>query len=186
MRRILAAVMLALAPAAALSPAVLPAPAAAEDAEVLELKATKAFETLFAQVPGARELAREAEGVLMMPEITKAGLIVGGAYGEGVLRVNGTTVDYYSVAAASIGLQAGAQRSSQAIFFMTTGALERFRRADGWTISADAEVTLPPEGRAANLSSQTAQQPVVAVTFGQSGILAGVSMAGAKYSRIVR
>jgi|OM-RGC.v1.017658437 Uncharacterized conserved protein len=191
MRRTLAALALALAPVAPgllVAPAALlaPAPAAAEDAEIIEIRVRRGFETLYATVPGARELAAQAKGVLMMPEITKAGLIVGGSYGEGALRVNGSTVDYYSVASASIGLQAGAQRSSQAVFFMTEEALERFRRSDGWNLSADAEVTLPPGGEALSASTATAQKPIIALTFGQKGILAGVSMAGAKYSRIVR
>jgi lipid-binding SYLF domain-containing protein len=121
-----------------------------------------------------------------MPEITKAGLLLGGSYGEGALRVNGTTVGYWSVAAASFGLQAGVQKTSQALFFMTTNALERFRRADGWELGAGAEVTVPKDGLTLEVNTTVTNKPVIAMTFGQDGFMAGVSFEGAKYSPIVR
>lgn len=157
---------------------------ATEAAEVIDLRVKHARERLAETVPGARELLSRAKGVLIVPGITKAGLLVGGAYGEGALQVNGATVGYYSVGAASFGLQAGAQRFDQALFFMTTSALERFRRSEGWEIGADAEVTVPDKGLSTGLTTTTARNPVIAVTFGQEGLMAGVSLEGAKYTRI--
>ena len=95
-----------------------------------------AMDQLFKQVPGAQDLYNRSNGVLIMPEVTKAGLIVGGAYGEGALLINGNTVGYYSVAAASIGFQIGVQQTKHALFFLTQAALEKFRRADGWELGA--------------------------------------------------
>lgn len=161
-------------------------PAMAEDAVVIDTKVSRSLDQLFAKVPGSQELYNKAKGVLVMPDVTKAGLLVGGSYGEGLLNVNGSTVGYYSVASASFGLQAGVQSTKHAIFFMTTDALEKFRRADGWELGADAEFTVPGDGINANISTTTTQNPVIAIVFGQDGFMAGASLEGAKYSPIVR
>lgn len=158
--------------------------AAAEDAEVIDLRVTHAEKRMMETVAGARELLSRAKGVLIIPGITKAGLLVGGAYGEGALKIGEATVGYYSVGAASFGLQAGVQKFDQALFFMTTGALEKFRRSSGWEMGADAEVVNIDSGMAASLSTTTTQAPVISVTFGQEGLMAGVSLEGAKYTKL--
>lgn len=169
-----------------LSAAAVATPAYATTGAQIDARANRALEQLFLTVPHARELHDNAKGVLIMPRVMKAGLLLAGAYGEGALRVGGQTVGYYSVAAASIGFQIGVQSTSHALFFMTDAALERFRRADGWTIGADAEFTVPGDGLNFGVTSQTQRAPVVAVVFGQDGILIGASIEGAKYSPIQR
>jgi len=163
-----------------------PQMAAAADRDVIEAKVSLAFRELYDTVPGARELAGRAKGVLMMPDVTKGGFIVGGSYGEGALKIDGQTADYYSVAAASIGLQAGLQSSKPALFFLTDAALKKFHAKDGWEVGADAEVTVLDSGANLGVDTTSYQNPVVAVVFGQSGILAGASIEGAKYSLIKR
>jgi len=177
----------------------LPRSARAAPAEVIEARVGLALEELYREVPGAGELAARARGMLVMPRVVKGGFILGGSYGEGALRVNtatedeapaggayGPTAAYYSVAAASLGLQAGVQESRHVLFFLTTGALERFRRSDGWEIGADAEVTMLDKGVSLGLDSTAFQRPVVGFVFGESGLLLGASLEGAKYSRIDR
>ncbi|MEO1774346.1 MAG: YSC84-related protein [Pseudomonadota bacterium] len=165
--------------------------AAAAEAEVIDRRVDVALRTLYTEVPGTRELASRAQGILVMPKIVKGGFIVGASYGEGSLRLNtadglGTTAQYYSLGAASVGFQAGIQEASQALFFLSRDALEQFRRADGWEAGADAEVTLVAAGANLGVDSTVTQQPIVAFVFGQSGLLAGASIEGAKYTRIVR
>lgn len=139
---------------------------------------------LFDRYPGTRDLASRAAGVLYMPLITEAGLVWGGAYGRGALRIQGATVDYYSAAKASFGLQAGAQQYAHALFFMTQPALEEFRRSKGWAASADLRYATPEEG--ATIGKATTEiDPVVALVFGQQGLIAGASLAGVKYTRII-
>lgn len=162
------------------------AQARADSAAAIEAKVNRALEQLLATVPGARELNETAKGVLIMPDVVKAGLLLGGAYGEGALRVDGATVSYYSLAAASFGLQIGVQSTKQALFFMTDASLAQFRAAKGWEIGADAEVTFPGEGLRSGLDSTSHAAPVIGVVFGQDGILAGVSVQGGKYTPIVR
>ena len=98
----------------------------------------------------------------------------------------GPTVAYYSVAAASIGLQAGVQETSHVLFFLTDEALGRFRRADGWEIGADAEITALDKAVNLGVDSTRFDKPVVAIVFGGSGLMVGASLEGAKYSAISR
>ncbi|MEO1614125.1 MAG: YSC84-related protein [Pseudomonadota bacterium] len=160
--------------------------AQADSAAEIDADVDFATDKLYASVPGAKELAARARGVLIMPDVVKGGLIVGGSYGEGALRIGGVTDGYYSVAAASVGYQIGVQTTSHALFFMTEEALNGFRNSSGWELGADAEFTVPGDGISVNLDSTTARNPVIAVIFAQDGLLAGASLEGAKYTRIAR
>lgn len=160
--------------------------ARADSAATIDARVRRALEELRATVPGSADLLALAKGVLVMPEILEGGLIVGGAYGEGALLVGDQTVGYYSLAAASLGLQLGVQSSRQALLFMTDDALERFRRADGWQAGLDAQVTVPGDGLATFVNTTAQPAPVIAIVFGQDGLMAGAAVEGAKYSRIER
>lgn len=146
----------------------------------------QAFNFLYSNVEGARALGDKAVGILMMPVISKVGVIgPGGSYGRGALRVGGATVDYYSATAATFGVQLGVQQYSNALFFMTEEALSDFRRSAGWTLGADAEYAVSNEGGSLSVDTTTALSPVIAVVFGQAGLLAGATVEGNKYNRIV-
>ena len=145
--------------------------------------ATRDF--LFTTYPGTRDLASKSHGILWMPLITEAGLFFGGAYGQGALRLGDVTVDYYSVARATVGPQIGAQQYAHALFFLTPEALTDFRRADGWAVGADVRYATPERGGAAGIDTTTTSAPVIAVVFGQSGLIAGATLAGSKYTRII-
>lgn len=160
--------------------------AQAESKAVIDIKVREALKELYATVPGTEELAGQAKGVLVMPDIIKGGFVVGGAYGEGALLIGMEPVQYYNFAAASFGFQAGVQSTKQALFFMTEGALVKFRNAKGWEIGADAEVTFPGEGANLGVDTTRNRSPIVGFVFGQDGLLAGASIEGGKYTRIDR
>ncbi len=144
--------------------------------------ATRDF--LETRYPGTKELAGKAYGILYMPLITEAGFGVGGSFGRGALRINGVTVDYYSAAKASVGFQIGAQQYAHALFFMTQPALADFRRSNGWTAGADLKYATPEQG--GNIGTDTTQlDPVIPFVFGQSGLIAGATLSGTKYTRII-
>lgn len=144
--------------------------------------ATRNF--LFSTYPGTSDLAARASGVLYMPLITEAGFGIGGGYGRGALRVGGTTVDYYSATRATFGLQIGAQQYAHALFFMTETALGQFRRSPGWAVGADVRYATPQQG--ASLGKETTElEPVIALVFGQQGLIAGATLAGVKYNRVI-
>ncbi|MDS9467654.1 YSC84-related protein [Paracoccus sp. MBLB3053] len=135
--------------------------------------------------PGVSGMVQNAKGVLYMPLMTEAGFGVGGAYGQGALRINNVTVDYYSATQASVGFQIGAQQYAHVLIFQTDAALSDFRRANGWVAEADAYYALPTRGLSLGTDTITAQQPVVAMVFGQSGLMAGAAIAGTKYNRVI-
>jgi lipid-binding SYLF domain-containing protein len=130
-------------------------------------------------VPGTADLASRAQGLLVIPDITSVGLFAGGAYGEGALMVgpNRAIVDYYSLSAVSLGFQIGASNYNQALFFMTTEALQDFRVSDGWELGAGAAVVVDREGAAAGITTTRINRPIVEVVFGQRGLQVGASLA---------
>lgn len=135
--------------------------------------------------PGTRRLEEVAAGILVMPVITEAGLGIGGSYGRGALRIGPSTVDYYSAAAASAGFQIGAQQYAHVLFFMTPQALAEFRSGPGWAAGANMDYALREDGGALRAETTTSLAPVIAVIFGQAGLMAGATLEGVKYTRII-
>ena len=152
----------------------------------IDKDAKEAMNLLFKIKPDTRSIFDRAAGILIMPSITKASFGIGGSYGEGVLQIKGASVDYYSVASASYGLQLGAIKYSHVLFFMTQEALRDFRTIDGWEVGADAEVTFRDKGYSYGVSSNTITKPIYGIIFGQVGVMVGASLEGAKYSRLIR
>ena len=139
---------------------------------------------LFGFYPGTLNLSRDAKGILYMPLITEVGFGVGGSYGRGALRINDVTVDYYSATRATFGIQIGAQQYAHALFFMTEAALADFRSGNGWAAGADIRYATPDEG--GSIGKETTElDPVIGLVFGQQGLIAGATVSGVKYSRII-
>jgi len=140
---------------------------------------------MYAEYPNTVTLAQKSNGMLIMPLVTEAGLGLGGAYGRGALRVNDATVDYYSVAKASGGLQIGAQQYAHVLFFMTDSALTEFRRSPGWAAGADIEYVISDRGDSLSADTTTVLAPVLAAVFARAGLRVGATLEGSKYTRII-
>ncbi|MDX1786430.1 MAG: YSC84-related protein [Roseovarius sp.] len=153
--------------------------------QTIDARVDTTLNYLYDNYPNTRSLADKSTGMLVMPLVTEAGLGIGGGYGRGALRINGSTVDYYSATKGSVGLQIGAQQFAHVLFFMTEDALSRFRRSSGWAAGADIEYVFKDVAENLRAETTTSIAPVVAVIFGQAGLLAGVSLEGMKYSRII-
>lgn len=136
------------------------------------------------QVKGAKEFREVAKGMLVIPNVTKAAFIIGGQYGQGALKEGGNTVGYYSLAAGSLGYQIGAEKFDLLIIFATDEALKKFKNSEGWEAGVDAAVTLVDTGIDVPASTLVSQHPVVGFVYGQKGLMAGVSIKGAKFTRI--
>lgn len=156
----------------------------AASAAQINRDADAAMRTLYATQPKMRDLGRRARAVLVFPGIIKAGFLIGGQGGDGRLSVGGQTVGYYNIAAASFGLQAGAQSFSYALFFMTESALKYLSDSDGWAIGSGPSVVVLDKGAAANPNSTTLRSDVYAVPFGARGLMAGLGLEGSKITRI--
>ena len=139
---------------------------------------------LYTTVQGSRELVSKARGILVFPSVLQVGFVVGGQYGEGSLRVGGSTVGYYSTISGSFGLQAGAQSKAIIFLFMTQDSLDKFRSSDGWSVGADASVALVKMGANGAVDTTTATAPVEVFILTNAGLMADVSLAGTKVSKL--
>jgi lipid-binding SYLF domain-containing protein len=158
--------------------------ALAATAQEIDREVDLAIEQLYASSPVAKDLAGIAKGVLVFPSVVKAGLIVGGQYGQGALRIDGRTVGYYNTVAASYGLQAGAQEFGYAMFLMNDGALKYLDKSEGWEVGVGPSVVVMDEGMAKSITTSTAKDDIYAFIFGQKGLMAGIGLQGSKITRI--
>lgn len=142
------------------------------------------LDRLYSTVSGSHELVNKARGVLVFPSVLAAGFVVGGEYGEGALRVNGKTVDYYSTVTGSFGLQIGAQSKAIIFLFMTQEALDKFMRSKGWTAGVDASVALIKVGANGMIDLNTATKPVSAIVMTNQGLMANLSVEGTKVTKL--
>ena len=120
-RQIIATAAAALLLLLAVAPHLTPGPQA-RSAKEIDVSVDVALDRFKNEVPGAKEFLQNAKGVLVIPNVIRVGFFLGGEYGEGALRVDGKTVDYYSLAAGSFGLQIGAQSKNVVIVFMDEAA----------------------------------------------------------------
>lgn len=160
--------------------------ASAATAAQLNAQGNAALNRLYAQSDRARRYSRDAKAILVFPKIVKAGFIVGGQGGEGVLFVHGQPAGYYKIGAASFGLQAGGQSFSYALFIMNDSAINYLKKSDGWAIGSGPSVVVVDKGAAMSTTSTTLAKDVYAFPFGQKGLMAGLGLEGSKISRIDR
>jgi lipid-binding SYLF domain-containing protein len=162
------------------------APGSAGTAGEINAGVNATLDRIYRQIPGTRALAAKAAGVLVFPTVIKAGIGVGGEYGEGAMRVGGKTVAYYNTISASVGFQLGAQAKSVIIMFMTTDALASFQRVDGWKVGVDGSVALITVGAGGSFDTEKITSPVVGFILDNKGLMYNLTLEGSKISRISR
>ena len=113
-------------------------------------------------------------------------MVVGGEYGEGVLRIGGYSAGYYSTASGSVGFQLGVQSKSIFIMFMESWALDEFRNSQGWEVGVDGSVALVTLGAGGSIDTTTLQKPIIGFVAGQKGLMFNVTLEGTKLTKIVR
>jgi lipid-binding SYLF domain-containing protein len=153
-------------------------------AQEIDIKVDATLKVFASEVKGATEFLKSAKGVLVFPSVLKAGIGVGGEYGEGALRINGKTVDYYNTAAASIGFQLGVQEKSIVIVFMQDKALANFRDSSGWKAGVDGSVALVEWGKGEDINTIDIQDPIVGFVFGNKGLMFNLTLEGSKFTKI--
>lgn len=156
----------------------------AKTAKEIDVSVDVALEKFYKQVEGAKEFARNAKGILVLPGVIKGAFIIGGEYGEGALRVGGATVGYYNMVSGSFGLQIGGEAKDIIIMFMTQDALKSFRAGQGWEAGVDGNVALIDMGGGKGLSTYTGQDPIVGFVFDAKGLIADISLKGAKFTKL--
>jgi lipid-binding SYLF domain-containing protein len=156
----------------------------AASAAVLEAQANDTLHIFVRQVPGARELANKAAGILVFPSVVKAGFGIGGEYGEGILLNQSQVQGYYNLISASFGFQLGVESRSVIIMFMTQDALDGFERRAGWKVGVDGSVTVITLGVDGSIDTDKVVSPVIAFVLDQTGLMYNLSLEGSKISRI--
>lgn len=155
-----------------------------EEARISDVKVDATLAHLQQTVKDASNLLHKAKGVLVFPDVLEAAFWGGAEYGgDGALRIGGRTVDYYNIAALSFGAQFGAQQKDVVFLFMDSNALQDFRKSTGWTVGLDGKVTLVKVGAEGSITSQTYNEPILAFVVDQKGLIAGVSLEGAKITK---
>jgi lipid-binding SYLF domain-containing protein len=159
-------------------------PTLAASKEEIDAEVRQALSSFHKHTSAGKELEKKAKGVLVFPNVIKAGIGLGGEYGEGALLVDGKTVGYYNVAAASIGLQLGAQARSEIILFMNSKVLSDFRGSSGWKAGVDGSVALATLGAGGAIDSETAKEPIIGFIFSNKGLMYNLSFEGSKITKL--
>ncbi|HSP57875.1 MAG TPA: YSC84-related protein [Halomonas sp.] len=158
--------------------------AATPTATEIDISVANALRKFRNEVAGADDYLREAKGVLVIPDVKKVGFLVAAQWGTGALQVGERTIDYYKMEAGSAGFQAGYQKTNQVFIFFTDDALNKFRSGEGWTVGAEAGLTLVEVGTGVSADTLRNQGAVAAFAFGSEGLMGGWSAKGTKFSRI--
>lgn len=157
----------------------------AKPATALNADVDAAIKKFEKEVDGGAKFLSQVKGYLVFPSVIKAGFIIGGEYGEGALRVDGTTKHFYSMTSASIGYQAGVQEHSVLIAFISEASLNNFIKSDGWEAGVDGAITVADWGKSKDITSISYEKPIVAFIYGAEGLMIGVSVEGTKFQRIL-
>jgi lipid-binding SYLF domain-containing protein len=152
--------------------------------QTIDAGVDQALSQLQREIPTSQGLIASAKGVLVFPSVLTGGFIVGASHGQGALRKAGKTAGYFSTTALSVGLLAGAQSKAVFILFMTEDALARFEASQGWTAGVDGSVALITVGAAAQVTTQTGQQPIVGFVLTNAGLMANLSLDGTRIARL--
>jgi lipid-binding SYLF domain-containing protein len=160
------------------------APSFARTKAEIDASADSAVSRFYTLDPQNKELAHKAAGILIFGRVTKGGAGVAGEFGEGVLRVNGKTVDYYSVTSGSVGLTLGVAHHSEVILFMTRDSLDKFQNTADWAVGADASFALVKQGSGGQYDTATLGKPILGFIFHEKGLLGDLSFEGSKITKI--
>jgi len=161
-------------------------PAQAASKGEINAYVSEALDKFYKSSPAGKSLAAKSKGMLIFPRVYKAGIGIGGEYGEGALRIGGSNVAYYSTASASICPQLGAQRKAQIILFMTSDALKKFRDSKGWEAGVDGSVAIATFGAGGDIDSKTAQKPIIGFIFSNEGLMYNLNLEGSKITQLHR
>jgi len=160
--------------------------AMAEPASVIEAKSNEALKQFYKEVKGSKEFLSKVKGYLVFPSVIKAGFVVGGEYGEGVLRINGESKFYYSMTAGTLGFQAGVQQSSYILAFVSQAALDNFIKSDGWEAGVNGAITLAKWNAEEDITSLSYEKPIYAFVFNAKGLMYNLNLKGTKFTKLNR
>ena len=136
------------------------------------------------EIQGSQGYLDGARGVLVIPRMIKAGVVLGMEYGEGALIVDDIKVQYYRAFSTSLGIQLGVGAKDLVILFFDDEAMDDFIYSSGWQAGVDGAVALWTMGAGGSIDTTESQDPIVGFVFGHKGLIAGVSLEGTKFTKI--
>jgi len=159
--------------------------AAGEEEQVLVDKAKEAVQLIRSDPDYKKmnELLARSHGAMVVPELVKAGFILGGEGGRAVLLrrddQNGqwTYPAFYDFGGGSIGLQAGIQKSQVILVFMTKKGLE-LAMTDKMKFGADASIVVATIGGGAEAATTTNLDADIYAFAKSEGLFGGISLEG--------
>ena len=128
-------------------------------------------------------LLENAEAIAVIPSVYKAGFVVGGRYGKGVVSVRddqGTWQNpiFIVLAGGSVGWQIGAQATDLVLVFKKRKNVEAIKQGK-FTLGADAAVAAGPVGRKAEAATDIKLESEIYSYSRSRGLFAGISLEGA-------
>lgn len=129
-----------------------------------------------------RELLERAQAIAVFPNVVKAGFIIGGRGGDGVVArrtPNGWSAPvFYNIGGASFGAQIGAQKTDYIMLFMNEGAL-RDLLDDKLEFEGNLSVAAGPVGRTAGAGTNLTADAGILIYSRSKGLFAGATIGGA-------
>ena len=156
----------------------------AKSSTEIDASIESAIERFTYEIQGGQTYLDGARGILVIPKMIKAGLVLGVEYGEGALVVDNIKVQYYRAFSGSLGLQLGIGSKDLIILFYDDEAMDDFIYSSGWQVGVDGSVAILDMGAGGSLDSTEAQDPIVGFVFGHKGLIAGLSLEGTKFTKI--
>jgi lipid-binding SYLF domain-containing protein len=132
------------------------------------------------------ELLQSAHAIVVVPDVLKAGFVIGGRRGEGVMSVksrDGTwsNPSFINLTGGSVGFQAGVSSTDVVLVFRTERGVDSIVHGK-FTVGADASAAAGPVGRTAQASTD-AQLKAEIYSYSRSrGLFAGVALDGSVLS----
>jgi lipid-binding SYLF domain-containing protein len=154
------------------------AQASPEDQAALVAEATARLQQMQTADPALGALLQRGSGYALFPNVGKAGLIVGGAHGWGVVYERGQHIGYSALTQASVGLQAGVESFSELLVFETKDALERFKAGE-FGLAADASAVVLKSGAATNANFVNG---VAVMVHPLSGVMVAAAIGGQQFT----
>ncbi|MDQ7086244.1 MAG: YSC84-related protein [Sulfurovum sp.] len=153
---------------------------------VLDAQIKEALIAFEEEIPGGNTFIANAKGYMIFPQVIKAGFVIGGEHGEGILIENNSSIpkSYYSMTSASIGLQAGAQTTTYVIVFTTAQMLHSFKVSNGIEGSIDGSIAIAKWGKGKDISSLSFEKPIIVFAFSQKGLMYNLNVKGTKFTKI--
>ena len=158
----------------------------AKTAQEIDAQVDVALQRFDKEVFGAGDLMKRAKAVLVFPKVIKGGIGIGAEYGEGALRINGKTVDYYNTISGTIGFQLGAQVKSIYLFFMDDAILQNFRVSSGWKAGIDGSVALISVGADGSVDTMKTSEPIIGYVLNQKGLMYNMTLEGSKFNKLTK